>query len=204
MITLSHGHRLNVTGDPSASPLNELAAVGGIPGIDDPRRHFTVHAGATLTLSDLRLTGGRVWSRGGGVSGHNNVGASILVTGPSSILIVQRVHFIGTESYEIQEYQYASHGSLACSGRNEVGMWNLATVEECKAKCSLAADCVSIEWQHRDSATNRPDRCQASSSCTKDIVFCSAHHVQKRKRRPRDNRMGSLLMDYILLLIHRR
>ena len=56
MITLTSGDVLNISGNASAEPLNELKAAGGGP--DDPRRHFLVTAGATLKLSHLKLTGG--------------------------------------------------------------------------------------------------------------------------------------------------
>ena len=61
MITLSAGDIMNVSGNASADPLNELRAMGGMPTASEPKRHFFVNGTDTeLRVSYLRLTGGRV------------------------------------------------------------------------------------------------------------------------------------------------
>ena len=92
MVTVSG--TMNVSGVAGASPLHELAAVGGTPDASNPKRHFTVPAGSMLRISHLRMEGGRVVSTNG-ESNENRVGGSIKVIGASAILFVKSVLFAG-------------------------------------------------------------------------------------------------------------
>ena len=85
MVTVSG--TMNVSGVAGASPLHELAAVGGTPTASDPKRHFRVNDGATLTVHYLVLRGGRVWSTYASNNLVNVIGGSILVADGSASLV---------------------------------------------------------------------------------------------------------------------
>jgi hypothetical protein len=112
-VTVGEG-TLDISGVAGADPLHELAAVGESPTETSPKRHFTVrplNGSATLKLSHLRLTGGRVWSSSALTTFDTNAryisdgmlnefGGSILVWGErqgfrETSLEVNVVHFGG-------------------------------------------------------------------------------------------------------------
>ena len=99
MVTVSGG-TMNVSGVAGASPLHELAAVGGTPTFTQPKRHFHVIAGGSLTLRYLELTGGRVYTVYDGsqttwYTGGTQFGGTVMVEGAGARLDVFSSVFSG-------------------------------------------------------------------------------------------------------------
>ena len=47
---------------------------------------------------------------------------------------------------------YKKHKQRACAGRNELGMFDSATLEDCRGRCDKELGCISFEFSSRNVA----------------------------------------------------
>ena len=92
MITVSGV--MNVSGVEGEEPLRELAAMGGTPDANNPKRHFFLKNEAELSVSYLKLTGGKV-DTASSTNSEDNAGGSIYASGLNTLLSLLEVIFTG-------------------------------------------------------------------------------------------------------------